>query len=141
MMTYLSKIATDAVFDSQSDLKAVRKFLAEHGNALANAAHTLGGQAASGRYFALAQAVRETLRLTRTHRRQLVGIHRLLTLKDVGDPERLETGFFCEIHPESPIVDEICLLSDKFENLLLTISADATGNQRNHVDDLFQVVA
>jgi hypothetical protein len=136
-MTYLASIAVDAA----PELHAVRMFFDEHGEAIANATQTLGGPAASARYFVLAQAVRETLRLTRTQRRQLVDIHRLLTLRDVGAPEHLETALFAAIHPDSPIVDEICLLSDRLQELLVQISADWSEKSSDRDGYLYKEVA
>jgi hypothetical protein len=117
-MTYLSSIAVDAV----SNLHAVRSFVDEHGLAVANAAHVLGGPAASGRFYIFAETLRDADQLTRSQRRQLVKLHELLTLQHVGDPDRIETQRFSEIHPELPIVDEICLLSDRLQELLTLIS-------------------
>jgi hypothetical protein len=136
-MTYLSSIAVDAA----PDLHAVRMFFDEHGEAIANATQTLGGPAASARYFVLAQAVRETLRLTRTQRRQLVDIHRLLTLQNVGDPDCIETRLFAEIHPESPLVGELCLLSDTLKGLLHRISDETPDQQPNHCNFFCKEVA
>jgi hypothetical protein len=53
--------------------------------------------------------------------RQLVKFHRLLTLEDVGDPDRIESGLFSEIDPASAFVDECCFLSEKLGALLLQI--------------------
>lgn len=136
-MTYLASIAVDAA----PELHAVRMFFDEHGEAIANATQTLGGPAASARYFVLAQAVRETLRLTRTQRRQLVDIHRLMTLQNVGDPDRIETQLFAKIHPESPIIDDICLLSDRLQELLVQISADWSEKSSDRDGYLYKEVA
>jgi hypothetical protein len=54
----------------------------------------------------------------------LAGVTASLTLQHVGDPDRIETQRFSEIDPELPIVDEICLLSDRLQELLTLISGE-----------------
>lgn len=46
-----------------------------------------------------------------------------LTLKYVGDPLRLETALFAEIDPMDPMVEEICLLTDRLEDHMRAIDA------------------
>lgn len=123
-MTYYPKITLYYSADPGSDLEEVRSFLKERGTALAKAAHHLGGRAASARVFLLAEAVRETRRLTKTQRRQLVELHRLLTLENVAKPDRIESACFAIIDPASPFVDECCLLAEQLEALLRRISGD-----------------
>lgn len=106
------------------DLRQVRAFLADHGTDLASKAHVLGGRAASARVFLLTEAVAGALRLTRAQKRQLVALHGLLTLRDVGDPDRIETACFAEIDPASPFVAECCLLADRLGALLAAIAED-----------------
>lgn len=123
-MSIHQKIRTVTVFDAKSDLKLARAFLQAHGPALARAAHRLGGGAASGRVFTLRESLANSQRLTRMHCRRLASLHRLLTLQQVGAPERIELGLFADLDPGSRVVDEICLLSEKLEHLLYQISAD-----------------
>ncbi len=121
-MTFHAKLIADDSCAKLNDLVAVRKFLIKHGTALAKAAHMLGGTGASGRVFILMTAVKEAQRLTRAQKNQLIDLHRLLTLEHVGDPERIETALFSEIHPDSSIVNDICVLSESLEALLWRIS-------------------
>ncbi len=123
-MTIQRKIETGAAAVPDADLQKVRGFLADHGTDLARKAHTLGGAAASARVFLLIEAVREARRLTRAQRRQLIALHRLLTLQDVGDPDRIETARFAEIDPDSPFVIACCLLADRLSALLSGIATD-----------------
>ncbi|WP_372921985.1 hypothetical protein [Roseovarius sp.] len=112
------------------ELKHVRKFLKLHGKALAKAAHLLGGGGASARVFLLSEAVVNARRLTSAQRRQLVELHRLLTLQNVGDPERIESALFSKIDPSSAVVEDICLLAENLQRLLFLISDEepAVGN-------------
>ncbi|WP_099824238.1 hypothetical protein [Oceaniglobus indicus] len=123
-MTIHRKIETGAAVAPDGDLQQVRRFLADHGTDLARKAHTLGGAAVSARVFLLIEAVREARRLTRAQRRQLIALHRLLTLQDVGDPDRIETARFAEIDPDSPFVIACCRLSDRLAALLADIATD-----------------
>ncbi|MCR8828048.1 hypothetical protein [Pseudosulfitobacter koreensis] len=121
-MTIHTKPTTATAVARLTDLAAVRTFLRKHGTALAKAAHMLGGAAASRRVFILMAAVQEACRLSHVQRRQLVDLHRLLTLEYVGDPERIETALFSEIDPDSSVVDDICFLAEALEALLQQIS-------------------
>lgn len=125
-MTYHHHIDTPAGLD----LKHVRKFLKLHGTALAKAAHMLGGRGASARVFLLCESVIHARRLTSAQRRQLVGLHQLLTLENVGDPERIESALFSKIDPSSAVVEDICLLAENLQRLLFLISDEepAVGN-------------
>jgi hypothetical protein len=100
----------------------VRRFLQDHGTALALTAHRLGGPAASARVFLLCEAVRHTRHLTRAQSSQLVDFHKLLTLEHVSDPDRIECGLFAQINPTSKFVDECCVLSEKLGSLLRQIA-------------------
>ncbi|MEX1234405.1 MAG: hypothetical protein WEB56_05400 [Roseovarius sp.] len=105
-----------------SKLDLVREFLREHGAALAKAVENLGGPAASARVFLLCEALRDARRLTRAQTSQLVGFHRLLTLKHVGDPDRIESALFAQIDPSSAFVDTCCFLSERLDALLRLIA-------------------
>ncbi|SEL30734.1 hypothetical protein SAMN05421666_2084 [Roseovarius nanhaiticus] len=124
------------------NLEHVRGFLRDHGTALAEAAHRLGGPAASARVFLLCEAVRHTRRLTRAQSSQLVDFHRLLTLEHVGDPDRIESGLFAQIDPASGFVTECCLLSDKLGALLKLIAEnDPTSDIRCKASHIISQVA
>lgn len=109
-----------------ADVAAIRAFFEEHGSALRNAAGLLGGPSAEQRCLSLQAAVRSAVSLTRPLRLQLVELHRLLTLENVGDPERDETALFSALSPADPIVHDLCLLADRLEALLVNLG-DATA--------------
>ncbi|WP_255012182.1 hypothetical protein [Roseovarius sp. M141] len=124
------------------NLEYVRAFLRDHGTALANAAHRLGGPAASARAFLLCEAMRHTRRLTRAQSSQLVDFHRLLTLEYVADPDRIESGLFAQIDPASGFVTDCCLLSDKLGALLKLIAEnDPTSDIRCKASQMISQVA
>jgi hypothetical protein len=104
------------------NLGHVRRFLRDHGTALALASRRLGGPAASARVFLLCEAVRHTRRLTRAQSSQLVDFHQLLKLEHVSDPDRIECGLFAQINPASEFVDDCCVLSENLGSLLRQIA-------------------
>jgi hypothetical protein len=51
-------------------------------------------------------------------------LHDLLTLQHVADLDREECGYFAEIDPADPAVEEICLLSDGLLGILTQTDAE-----------------
>ena len=99
-------------------LALVRAFAAEHGEALCSASLLLGGPAAERRCLRLLARLRDADALARPDVLDLIGIHRLLMLEHVGDPDREETLRFAEIDPTDPRVYDLCLLADRLLGLL-----------------------
>ncbi|WP_413842037.1 hypothetical protein [Tateyamaria sp.] len=110
------------------NLKQVRGFLRDHGTALAIAANKLDGPTASARVFLRCEAVRHARQLPRAQSRQLVGFHRLLTLEQVDDPNRTESGLFVQINLAYGFVAECCSLFDKLHGLLKSIAQNDPAN-------------
>ena len=104
-------------------LDRVRCFFFDYGHDLARAAARLGGAAAEARVVSSAIDLETTLRIDRRIKRDLVALHRLLGLQDVGDPDDLETALFSTLHPASAEVETICLLTDMLDDLLRAIDA------------------
>lgn len=102
-------------------LTALQSFATVHAAALISAAGLLGGRPAVRRTAHLLEDLLGTTQLTRRLRRELAGLHRLLSLESVDDEESLEAACFSGIDPASPIVDEICLLSDGLLARLLAL--------------------
>lgn len=99
-------------------LAEVCEFLDEHGCALVNASELLRGPAAAGRTLRLIETAAGATRLSRALRREIEAVHRLLSGADVGDPDGIGTLHFATVAPESPVVEEICLLTDRVRALL-----------------------
>ena len=55
-------------------------------------------------------------------RQDLVGLHRLLSLDCVDDCTSLEAARYAEIDPASPIVEDICELTDLLRWHLLALA-------------------
>lgn len=103
---------------------ALKGFLGGHVEALICAAGLLGSQPAVRRTARLIEDILSAPRLTRRMRRDLIGLHRLLSLDCVDDRTSLEAACFAKIDPASPVVEEICELSDRLRGHLIAL-ADA----------------
>lgn len=101
-------------------LKDLREFFNHQSEALQNASVLLGGQPALRCTQALMDDLEIQPRMTHRMERNLVRLREVLTLKYAYDPERVEATCFADIDPVSPIVEEIWLLSDEFEDHLLS---------------------
>lgn len=107
---------------------ALAHFLLSHMDQLIDAAGVLGGQPAVRRTARLLEDVSTATALNRRLSRELVGLHRLLSLQAVDEPDSLEAGCFSEIDPSSPVVEQICLLTDQFrDHLEALVDADDDG--------------
>ena len=102
-------------------IELLARFWAQHGEALAQAADLLGGPAAEGRARRLAEVAAHAPRLSRALLRELEALHALLSLEAVDDLDGPEAGFFYAIDPASPVVEEVCLLTDELTALLEAI--------------------
>lgn len=110
------------MFDLHHDpLKDLREFFHLRSEALQNASALLGGQPGVRCVHALMDDLVIQPKLTRRMERNLTRLHELLTLENVHDPERIEAACFAEIDPDSPIVEDICLLSDEFTDHLRSL--------------------
>lgn len=103
----------NASFKRQSDTAApVREYLCAYRDALSHAADLLGGKEAAKRVGWLADALTQQTPVSRRADRLLDDLLDLLSLENVGDPDRPESGYFSLICPADPAVEEICLLTD-----------------------------
>ena len=102
-------------------LRETRSFFLNHGEAMLNASLLLGGAPAQRRCLGLQSHIAEAHDLTVHAKRDLVRLHDLLMLERVGDPDSIETELFQAIHPEDPVVEDLCLLADRMQDLLVSI--------------------
>ncbi|WP_051202746.1 hypothetical protein [Sediminimonas qiaohouensis] len=96
----------------------LRRVFTDKQDALSNAAGLLAGD----RGLRLVETIAEALQRgagrsqsTRTVLRDLLGV---LSLEHVHDDTRPEAGFFADIDPEDPVVEEICLLTDELRDAI-----------------------
>lgn len=110
--------------DGDATVENARSLLFHHGHDIAQAAALLGGAAAEARVISCALRLETATRIDRRILRDLIAIHRLLALQDVGDPDNFETGFFAYLHPASPEVETICVLTDMLDDLLRSMGLE-----------------
>lgn len=108
-------------------------FMQTHAEALQNAAFLLGGRGALRRTQGLLEAFASQPALTRRMQRETIALHDLLTLQNVHDGDRDEAYCFAMLSPESPHVEEICLLADGLEDAMT--SAGFASNWRTEAPD------
>ena len=87
------------------NLDCVRCFFFEQGHELASAAALLGGASAEARVVSCAIHLETNARIDLRAKQDLLALHRLLGLHDVGNPDNLETALFgaCNMQEKSRI--------------------------------------
>ncbi len=125
----MSLITTIAPYPASAAETAIAQFLVSQAEPLVSAAALLGGRPAVRRTARLLEELVDTPRLTRRLRREIVELHRLLSLDRVDDLESLEAACFAEIDPSFPAVEEICELTDAMRSHLLALAEVEAGNQ------------
>jgi hypothetical protein len=88
-------------------------YLSEHRDGLETASALLGGPDAARRFRALhAEISLPEPRFTRWISRELLALHRLLSLDDAADFDSPAAYYFSLIDPADPVVADICQLTD-----------------------------
>lgn len=87
-------------------------FLSAHSEALQNAALLIGGQLALRRTQRLLDDIMQLPLNSRLMQREIQALYRLLSLQDVPEAQGQDVDRLDQIEPGSPIVEEICLLTD-----------------------------
>ncbi len=116
----LRKIPTKTL-PADPQLATVRSNFAEHGTSLWNVAGLIDGDAGTARVLRLIPGLRAATRLDRTTRRNLVELHRLLSLDSVIEVREPGLSSWVLLDPASPEVEALCLLTDQFYDLLIEI--------------------
>ncbi|WGT52616.1 hypothetical protein [Thioclava nitratireducens] len=106
------------------------EFLTENRQALREAATLLGGPQAARRVAALTRDLAQPTPISRTLWRQLQWVSDLLTLELVDDLDSLEAGYFADLDPNDPVVEEICLLTDQYTDRLADLQAEERADTR-----------
>ncbi|GGF82158.1 hypothetical protein GCM10011402_38440 [Paracoccus acridae] len=105
------------MFDFPTTPTALHLFVQDNSEALQHAAFTLGGRDWLRRTRGIIDNLRLGKPLTRSTRIEIEKLYGLLTLRYAADPDTAECGFAADIDPASPVVEEICLLVDKLEDV------------------------
>ncbi|TDK43836.1 hypothetical protein [Antarcticimicrobium luteum] len=113
---------------SNTSLDLVRRYFRDHGAALTAAASLLGGAKWESRCIQLMFRVDLTADLQDRHLHELAAFGRLLNLDRASDLDSEEAAQFTKLSPCDPVVHELCLLTDRFRDLLEQI------NQRRGAD-------
>lgn len=121
--------STPSIFSKDASLNIVRIFFSEFGEATQNAILLLGGPNAHRRCLRLFTSLRESKTLTRRHKEELVRLHSVLMLDASDGSEDGQFDLFLDIHPSDPIVEDLCLLTDRLFDLLQEIDGVATDQE------------
>ena len=104
-------------------LVAAKRIVQDKGPDFMTAAEILGGPAALRRCARLLAAIKTAGTLSRRLKRELVWLHRLLTLDLGGDPDSMDAVCFAAVVPDDPRVHGICRAADCLHELLVEIAA------------------
>lgn len=97
---------------------ALRHFIAEHSEALANRAALLAGRRGARIVSDIIDGLSGDRPLTRRLRLRLFELKGILTLEYAHDDVHGDADDYAFLDPEDPVVDEICLLTDQYRNAL-----------------------
>ncbi|MFT6677129.1 MAG: hypothetical protein ACJAVM_003340 [Sulfitobacter sp.] len=100
---------------------AVIGYLAQHGEALRNAADLLHGQTGEARVLRIMSDLRTTTKLKLATRRRLVDLHRMISLDPLFGDSESDAGPWQFLDPDSREIEDICLLADGLFALLVEI--------------------
>ncbi len=99
-------------------------FLADHQPALRHAATLLAGQRGARLVDTIIDSLAHGDDISRATERALRDLYGILSLENVHEEDREEAALFAAIDPSLPIVEEICLLTDQFRDVLTLILPD-----------------
>lgn len=105
----------------------LRDFVAEHQQGLEHAARLLSGRRGSQCVVRIVEALSSGGPLTRSTRRDLNVLLEILHLEHVHDFDREEAGYFAEIDPAEPVVEEICLVADGLQDVMRRMNILGSG--------------
>lgn len=111
--------------------RPLRSFFERHRRAIESAAELLGGAPGAKLARELSDELSCNDVISRRCRRRLDDLLDLFALEHVGDPDREEARIFAMIDPASPIVEEICLLTDLFRDALAQVALDQLPASRS----------
>ena len=106
------------------DLSALRQFFEEYQDGLATAAELLAGKRGRRVVNTIMEGLGLEGALTRVTWNALRDLLGILTLEHVHDDTRVEAMLFAQIDLADPVVEDICLLTDGFRNVLEPLVAD-----------------
>lgn len=123
-MYHTTRFHDTACRQADTPFATVVAYLEEHREALQHAAELLAGRRGAALVARIAEDLSDAPSLSRRCRRDLKDILDILALENVDDPDREEAGCFAALDPASPIVEEICLLTDGLRDVLALADTD-----------------
>lgn len=94
------------------DKTSLYSFLADHWDALYHAAELIGGRRGAALVGTIRDGIEQSGPLTRRIRHALRDLCAVLHLEHVDDPSWECSAAFELLHPDDPVVTDICLLAD-----------------------------
>lgn len=107
-------------------------FVAAHHVGLWHSARLLGGYESARLVDRCAELLAQDRSVTPRTRIMLDQILAVLSLDKVDDPDLPYMGYFAEIDPSDPVVEEICLLTDRLRDMLERIEVKAARTREVH---------
>jgi hypothetical protein len=117
------------MFDLMSGASTLHRFLAEYGGALVDACHVLGGDHWRKRAAAFRDALTVSGKVTSRLRREATALLGLLSLENVNVEHSIEASRFAEIDILSPIVEDLCLLTEAFSAAISGLPEDPSKQE------------
>lgn len=118
--------------DDQSFTK-ICAFVEKHREALKHAAELLAGSRGARLATRIAENLSDAPCLSRRCRRELEDLLDILALENVDDPESEEAACFAALDPASPVVEDICLLTDGLRDVLELSDKDHRQTSRARI--------
>ncbi len=110
---------------------SLREFVCAHQEALFNAASLLAGRRGGRLVIDIADELARNNPISTRCRRRMHDLLDILALENVHEPDRDESGFFAQLDPASPIVEELCLLTDQYREAIQQADTDQPPASRS----------
>jgi hypothetical protein len=124
IMYHTTRFHETACRQADTPYATVVAYVETHCEALQHAAELLAGRRGAALAARIAEDLSDAPCLSRRCRRDLEDLLDILALKNVDDPDREEAVCFAAIDPASPVVEEICLLTDGLRDVLALAETD-----------------
>lgn len=126
---YHDKIITDGTLvHNQIGETAMRAYFSVHEEALGDAATMLGGRRGARLINAIRKAMAKPGPVTRRLRLNLFDLRCLLFLEHTYNENWTDDASIALLEPDDPIVPEICLLADTFDEVLQNSGLNDAGS-------------
>jgi hypothetical protein len=117
------------MFDLMSGASTLHQFLAEYGGALVDACDVLGGDHWRKRAAAFRDALADCGQVSSRLHREATALLGLLSLENVNVEHSIEASRFAGIDVASPIVEDLCLLTEAFSAAISGLPEDPSRRE------------